>query len=392
MIDSFSAEERLVLLSADRASKEVGRTAYLAVLKSVKDWNQGLSLLSDRAAAALCLKHLRDWDLTGAVPAEVLSGLERIRLKVLSRNMLLMGHFQQIAAAFKARNIDLIPLKGIYLSDVLYGDLSLRQFSDLDLLVRPEQSDAALSCLHEMGYSHKGIPMSQFVAAHQDVVHFPPMSKQGVSVEIHIRLHQKSMPYQVHVPSLWEEAQPEKVHGASVLAFNTEDLLLHLCLHLDKHFESSKFQFTSYYDLVNMLNHRQVDWDRFQQKMRNAHAQGHVEKHLILVALYMGAALPEHLKLLWKNALQQGDIRCFSDMLHGRYQTNYLEMLRRSSRQFDRPTDWIRYWFGLFFPQKSFMFYRYRLTASHQLLWAYPKRLLGAIPALLRGLYRTLRY
>lgn len=60
---------------------------------------------------------------------------------------------RQVMGAFAARAIDVLLIKGAGLSYVVYDEPWLRSRRDTDLLVRPEEADAAACVLREAGYT-----------------------------------------------------------------------------------------------------------------------------------------------------------------------------------------------------------------------------------------------
>jgi hypothetical protein len=80
-------------------------------------------------------------------------------------------------------------------------------------------------------------------------------------VEIHIRLQNTREIYQQNLKEVWRDAVPvETRHATSLqgaLRLELSDMLIHACLHLDKHFVTSHVQFTSFNDIFNLL--RSID-------------------------------------------------------------------------------------------------------------------------------------
>jgi hypothetical protein len=123
---------------------------------------------------------------------------------------------------------------------------------------------------------------------------------------------------------VWRDAVPvETRHATSlqgVLRLELSDMLIHACLHLDKHFVTSQVQFTSFNDLVNLL--RSIDngqqttdngkrrdvmphvsnneqrikteetedfWQRFESKCIKYNFADTVFRYLVMVRYYYGA-------------------------------------------------------------------------------------------------------
>ena len=175
---------------------------------------------------------------------------------------------------------------------------------------------------------------------------------------------------------------------------NPEDLLLHLCLHLDKHFRSSRFQFTCLYDLLNMINHKGqlIDWQVFENRCRLAGAENHTYKYLSLVSEFMGARLPEGAAALVVGKSTPGDLRKMRNVLQRHGESDYAPGILCTLHSFDRKADRWHYLADLFFPSRTFMMKRYRLRYAIQLVWFYPYRCLKAVNGVVLMLVNKIRY
>jgi len=380
-------EEELILLAADIRPEKTILNRLDELIPAISDWKAFTKMAIDRAAAPLIVDKLPKLSNAGQFPDGVLRSLKQASLRTLTRNMVLTEHFRQIIRAFNEAEIPVIALKGSVLSEWLYGNINLRQFSDLDLLVPQEKGLAAVEILRKMGYdsndfNKSGFFISNFVKEYSGIVHYSPMIKNGVSVEIHIRIHSEMMVYQVDIQSLWQQAVPMQLHGVHALGFCPEDMLLHLCIHLDKHFRSGPFQFTCMYDLVNMLNHKGdvLNWDLFEQKCIQANAGSVTYKYLLLAQKYMNGQLPEAVAKKYTFMLKPKDERNFLGVLRGRSVQNNTDLsgMILSLGHLNTFGKRIHYLFDFLFPTTDFMMKRYRLKRKSQLWLYYPYRQLIA--------------
>ncbi|GAG91885.1 unnamed protein product, partial [marine sediment metagenome] len=70
-----------------------------------------------------------------AVPDDTLEQLRAYFLTNAKRNLFLTGKLLRLLELLKDNGILAVPFKGPVLAESVYGDLSLRQFADLDILV-----------------------------------------------------------------------------------------------------------------------------------------------------------------------------------------------------------------------------------------------------------------
>ncbi|WDE97841.1 nucleotidyltransferase family protein [Lentisphaera profundi] len=88
-----------------------------------------------------------------SLPSEFRSYLKSHREQWAFRNLAFLAAAQQINTAFKDSHIDLLFYKGGLLSQAIYQDFSLRESSDLDIIVSPENLKEVTLILTELGYS-----------------------------------------------------------------------------------------------------------------------------------------------------------------------------------------------------------------------------------------------
>jgi hypothetical protein len=368
---TLSPEEEIILLAADIRPDQTIIERIDQLLPQVTDWNRFASISVDRAASPLILQKFPFLTNAHLLPDFALNKLKQARLKTLSRNMVLTEHFRQVVQAFAALGIPVIALKGAYLSNWLYQDIGLRQFSDLDLLVPEKDGIRAVEELRRLGYEGDSLlALSNFSQNHLGIVHYPSMHKNGVSIEVHIRITGQTEPYKVDLEGMRQRAIPLMLHGVQAYGFCPNDLLMHLCLHLDKHFVVGHVQFTCFYDLTNLLNHRsdELDWELFEAACTTGRTTGKTYKYLMLVHKFMNAHLPEEVIQTYSSCLKPSHERIFLKLLNGQQENNGMVSSLKSLKGFKNPLHLLRFIGERVFPSKAFMIYRYNITKE----WTYP--------------------
>jgi len=363
------------------------------LILQVRDWDYLINTIIDRGIGPLLytkLPHLNNGSLISAL---VQTKLQQVYFKTFSRSTILYEHFQKIAGAFVAQNIPVIGLKGIYLSEWLYQDVGLRQFSDIDLLVKEEDALTCISILTTMGYNPSTLEsdLSEFVLAQfgKDFAHYAPMVLQGVSIELHIKLHLKTKQYNVIVPALWANAVLANINGVEIQALSTYDLLIHLCLHLDKHFREGHVQFTCFNDITNLLEKyaETLNWSDLIESCRLYNCEEVVFTYIVMVNTYMNAAVPAEIIQKYSALLTEKDKQLFVKYLKGDTVSlvslsghfKYLKNVRSLSGK-------VRYIWGVLFPSRAFMIDRYQVKRPQLVLFYYPYRYWIGVRGVLRSL------
>ena len=236
-----------------RVAREAELQSIDALIPAIEDWNKLALLLIDRGTAPLLYRKLPHLKNAALIPTQAQELLRKAYYKTVSRNTRIYEEFKGLSAVLQAHNIPFITLKGICMSEWLYEDTGLRQMSDIDILVLEEDGHRCLETLKQAGYvTIQDYTVDEFVDM-KSQNHFNPLFRNDVMVEIHIRLQNTREIYQQNLKEVWRDAVPVIINGVQTLRLELSDMLIHACLHLDKHFVTSHVQFTSFNDIVNLV-------------------------------------------------------------------------------------------------------------------------------------------
>jgi Uncharacterised nucleotidyltransferase len=137
---------------------------------------------------------------------------------------------------FTSQGIAVVPFKGPVLSHLAYGNLSLRQFGDLDVLVQAHDVKKACALLLAQGYQlgHLTKAQKRDLDFHGGEIILIHKASQTV-VDLHWEIAPKFFPFEVALKDWWSRLQPVSLNKSQVLTFCLEDTLLHLCVHAANH-------------------------------------------------------------------------------------------------------------------------------------------------------------
>ena len=86
------------------------------------------------------------------IPADIAESLKAEYAANLRRNLWFAAELTRIVRHLAQRQVPALPYKGPVLAQTAYGDIGLRSFSDLDLLISPDDFGRAKAALAELGY------------------------------------------------------------------------------------------------------------------------------------------------------------------------------------------------------------------------------------------------
>ena len=226
-----------LLLTCARPRLDVAQSTRVRDLVSQQfDWDYLLQL-ADRHG----MHPLLHWHLNAVCP-EAVPEIQREHLRVAFQrvsalNILLTHELQKLLALFADNDVEAVPYKGPALALQLYGNVALRQFSDLDILVHPRDVFRARDLLLAEGYS----PLPQLTDGQQAVLlrtqcNLPfTRERKRMVVELHWTVSAPNFARPFETDDFWRRLVAGKLETTEIKLPETEDLLLALCIHGSKH-------------------------------------------------------------------------------------------------------------------------------------------------------------
>lgn len=265
----ISPENEVLVLCARLRLGEAERAALARRLEAGVDWGVLASGAGRHGITQLVYHHLRTAGLKGLAPQAAWEALEQAYAAAGVRVMLQRQGCSELLAGLAGAGVEVIPLKGMYLREVVYPNPVLRPSGDVDLLVRYEQVGAAVKVLEGLGYqpSESEHTAGWFRPEHHH--HLVPyvLPARKLSIEMHWNLAAPEREIQVDVAGLWERAQPARYWGWEGLGLAPEDILLHLALHHASDSPMAAIQplvrLRNLADIVGVVDKfgRELDWE-----------------------------------------------------------------------------------------------------------------------------------
>jgi len=205
------------------------------------DWEDFLRQAGHHGVLSLVARNLLD--RTPCLPPQIRSSLESAYSTNFRRGLWFASELMRITRQLALNHVRAIPYKGAVLAQSAYGDLALRNFSDLDLLISPADFEQAKRALSQIGY----LPTKTFTPAveHLWLKTGYERSFDGPGGKHLVELQWAILPYfyaidpaSFQFDDLWSRTG-RIVLGTSddsgVRLLSAEDSLLVLCVHAAKH-------------------------------------------------------------------------------------------------------------------------------------------------------------
>ncbi|MFB2895115.1 nucleotidyltransferase family protein [Aerosakkonemataceae cyanobacterium BLCC-F50] len=233
------------------------------------------------------------WNLSNtcpeAVPKAILYQLRDYFHANALHNLFLTKELLKLLSVFKAYEITAIPFKGPILATLAYDNLALRQFGDLDILVRKHDVLKAKEILISQGYQPTEVLLS--------CEHHFIRDDGKINVDLHWGIPRYDLVYRQLNPSpWWEKVEWVTFHKTTVLNFPPEESLLILCINATKVYWNKSLNLICDIDAL-ICSHQHLNWERMMQQSRIMRCEKMLLTGLFLANELLGTTLP---KQVWQ--------------------------------------------------------------------------------------------
>jgi hypothetical protein len=264
----LSNENRLLLSCARKVLTAQHLDEACSVIAGGLDWN-----LLDRSAREHRLSALLDWHLQQNFPLAAPASQSRRQqfFENNARYLLLSAALLKVMEALHAAGIRALAYKGPALSALLYGDIALREMSDLDILIDRASFSASREVLTGLGYQPAfALSLKQEKARlRSDCECEFTASDHKVMVDLHWQVTAPHLAQRLHFDDLWDRRRAVTLGQKFVPTFSAEDTALILAVHGGKHLWE---RLSLLADFAESLR-QNVDWQALKSRAREARAE-----------------------------------------------------------------------------------------------------------------------
>ena len=228
---------------------------------------------------------------SGVVPAAVMEVLGSQSRELEQRNRRLMKMLRHVTSLFEQSSVPMLVFKGPTLAVDAYGDLSLRECGDLDMLIRPDDFPQVRELLCDNGFT---CLWDQLDSDRKRQLFACEFQRDGVELDVHWDLAPKWHNYDVDFERLWEGGDPLEAKIEFVRKLRPEDSLEVLCMHGTRHWWE---RLRWICDIAELVNRGTInDWDRLAVRAAEARCYRTVWLGLWLAGDLLAADLPPEIR------------------------------------------------------------------------------------------------
>lgn len=228
-----------------------------------------------------------------AIPEATFNQLQSLFYTNTQHNLFLSAELVKILRLLKENGISALPYKGPILASSLYGNLALRQFGDLDIVVQQSDILKVKKVLIAHGYK----PKVEFTEA-EEIAYLRSKSehtydfideRRGILIEVHWRITPRyTSP--IEPKHFWQKLEPFSFAGTTVSNLPLEDWLLILCVHGSRH-RWEKLSWPC--DIAQLIKvNPEINWERVIQQANEFDCKRMLFLGLFLAHNLIGVTLP----------------------------------------------------------------------------------------------------
>jgi hypothetical protein len=279
-----------LLLYCSKIEPDIG--VIRAFVDGTTNWQELLALAAQHRVRPLLIRSLKlaCWD---AVPLERRIELESVSKAIVARNLLFTGELLRLLENFRDNGIPIAAFKGPVLAEAVYGDLSLREFVDLDIFIHEEDTCRAEQVLNSTGYQCH-IPGKEYRTAFFAYYGQQPFrGRTGVLVDLHWRLASKNIALPIDSNAAWGRLRELTVAGRTIPTLAPEDLAPFLAAHGTMHGWGSLIWVCDFAELLR--KHRDIDWHAIFERAQRARSSRPLLLAILLASTLLDAPAPAEL-------------------------------------------------------------------------------------------------
>jgi hypothetical protein len=226
-------EARILIACAKEFVSGAPDTIVAEVERGI-DWNRLTRLAAWHSMSPVLYRVLSLYGTN--VPAPTLA-LLRERFRANSARGLYLAHeLARMMRVLDRQALPVIALKGPTLAIALYGDIAMRDFADLDILVRPRDVSRVRAALIAEGYRPRFLDGRALESGFFQCSEEAFVARDGIAViDAHWRIVPRYFDFADADDSLWKRVLSAPLLDSSVITLAPPDLALFLCIHGTKH-------------------------------------------------------------------------------------------------------------------------------------------------------------
>lgn len=277
--------------------KQAGKLREL--LGASIDWSYLIREAGDHSVTPLLERHLRV-HAADSVPTEIAQQLADASRANTVRCLYLAAELNRVMDEFASKSVHGIPYKGPVLAAQAYGDITAREFDDLDIIVRHMDLPKAHEILMSLGYRPR-FPWVHSPEARKALIpgeYNYRDENRRILLELHTELTLRHFPVPPDLDLFSRRLVRVGIAGHPTETFSAEDGLTMLCIHGAKDFWERIVWVADISELIQA--HPRLDWDQAFRSAESVSGGRMLRLGLALASDVLDVSLPREIRKVFQ--------------------------------------------------------------------------------------------
>lgn len=237
------------------------------ILSDGVDWNYVRETAIKHGIIPLLYKRLKE-KMGHLVPPDELSVLRTLFMANAVKNLRMTQQLTKVLDLLANAGIQAMPFKGPALAVQAYGDLSMRSFDDLDILIHEKDFKKTYSILESHGFQpdylvNSRIECKFLLFQEKDLI----FSFKDIYFEIHWKITERFLSIGFIMNQLWINSVPVFLNNKEFKTLSPEDLVIVLSIHGTKHMWQNLKWLADFVQLIS--NCPELQWQEIFKRAEN---------------------------------------------------------------------------------------------------------------------------
>lgn len=289
--ESVTREKQLLICCARTRVSPTVAQRIRALASQPLDWTHVLFEAEENSITPLLARHLSEF-APEALPPEARERLNKTIRANTVRCLYMTAQLLHILDLFRFRGIEAVSYKGPVLAAQAYGDVALREFEDVDIVLRQRDLPAAHEIITGLGYSPKFewiLSPGASAALVPGEYNYRDIDRNAM-VELHTELTLRHFPSPPDLDEFFRNTVLIPVAGRDIPTFAPEYLLPMLCIHGSKDFWERFSWMADVSELIQACP--ALDWNRTLKIAESLRVSRILHLGLALAVSLLDAPLP----------------------------------------------------------------------------------------------------
>ena len=280
------AIDLLILVAQDSPNE----SRIVQLLQREIDWVILFALAEEHRITPILFEKLKTY--AESIPPDILEKLRARVVEIGKLNFARTAQLLKLVKILQSQQLDILCYKGMALASLAYGDVALRQYTDIDVLIRKQEFAQIKDILlvNNCRPAHE-FTESQERATLKYAYEFPFYHDENDTlIEVHWDFIESFFAFDFYSDEIWDRTVEIEMYGKKIRTLCPEDYLIILSTHGSKHYWN---RLAWVCDIDRLVRNTKIDWSQVESRAESVDAMRMIRIGVLLSNRLLDTPIPE---------------------------------------------------------------------------------------------------